>query len=134
MVMLSMVNRKYNQHFSQLCITQILSVQNHPLAFLVDPNTRWWRATRHGLREPSVQIGHLESYHSGAHERLCLEDADFNQMSNWKGERHGAIFKKSCVLIGGVHVEYRTASMWESLGLLPMGMIAHAPRSEGWSP
>ena len=129
-----MADRRYNQRFSKLCVDQILGIKNHLLSFLVDPNTRWWRATRHGMNEPSVQIGHLESYHSEAPERLCLEDSDFNQMSNWKGERHGAIFKKTCVLIGGVHVEHRTASMWESVGLLPKGTVASASRSEGWSP
>jgi len=128
-----MADRKYNQRFSQMCVSQILSVQEHPLLFLVDPVTRWWKATRHGKDDHSVQIGHLESYHSGAKERLCLEDADFNQVSNWKGERHGAIFQKSCVLIGGVHVEYRTALMWESCGPLVKGTVASAPRTEGWS-
>jgi hypothetical protein len=129
-----MGDRKYNQRFSRICINRILSTPTHPLRFLVDKKTRRWLATRHGKEEPSVQIGHLESLHSGAHERLCLEDADFNQMSNWRGERQGAIFSKSCVLIGGVHVELRTASMWESLGLLRKGTVATAQRSNGWEP
>lgn len=129
-----MVDRKYNQRFSQMCINQIFLVPNHPLSFLVDPVTRRWKATRHGSDVPSVQIGHLESLHSGAKERLCLEDADFNQISNWKGERHGAIFHKSCVSIGGVHVEYRTAQMWESCGLLPKSTVAGSRRTDGWSP
>jgi hypothetical protein len=129
-----MGDRKHNQHFSQLSVSRILGSADHPLGFLVDRHTRWWQATRHGTEVPAVQIGHLESLHSGAAERLGLEDADFNQLSNWKGERHGAVFHKSCVLIGGVHVEERTARSWESAGLLKKGTVATAPASAGWMP
>lgn len=126
--------RVHNQHFSQICLTQILARPGHPLRFLVDSRTRRWRATRHGSADPAVQVGHLQSLHAGGPERLCLEDADFNQLSNWRGERQGAVFTKSCVLIGGVHVELRTAKMWEATGMLPIGTVARSPRSDGWNP
>ncbi len=128
------IQRPYNQRFSQICVNQILSKTGHPLSFLVDPKTQWWRATRHGKKVPSIQIGHAESLHARGRERLFLEDADYNQLSNWKGERYGVIFQKTGVLIKGVHVEYRTAKMWESIGLLPKGTVASSPRSEGWRP
>lgn len=126
--------RVHNQHFSQICLTQILAKPAHPLRFLVDSRARRWRATRHGSADPAVQVGHLQSLHAGGPERLCLEDADFNQLSNWRGERQGAVFAKSCALIGGVHVELRTAKMWEATGMLPIGTVASSPRSDGWNP
>ena len=126
--------RPYNQRFSQMCVNHILSRPGHRLAFLVDPRTRWWRATSHGKDVPGVQVGHAESLHAGGPERLFLEDADFNQLSNWKGEGRGVIFQKYGVVIDGVHVEDRTARMWESVGLLPAGTVARSPRSNGWMP
>jgi hypothetical protein len=127
-------DRIYNQRFSQLCLTQILAKPGHALEFLVDRSTRHWIARKHGSKAASIQIGHAESLHAGGPERLFLEDADFNQLSNWKGERQGVIFSKRGVLIDGVPVEYRTAMMWESVGKLPAGTVARSPRSSGWIP
>ena len=93
--------------------------KKHPLGFLVDPKTRNWRGRSHLSEEPSVQAGHLTSRHSGAPERFAVEDAFFNQVSNWKGETQGAIFMKEAVEIEGVVVEARTAELWVGMGLLP---------------
>jgi hypothetical protein len=127
-------SRIYNERFSKECLTKILAKPGHVLSFLVDQRARRWHARQHGSDVPSVQVGHAESLHAGGPERLFLEDADFNQLSNWKGERQGAIFQKSCVIIDGVHVEFRTAKMWESVGKLPKGTVARSPLSDGWIP
>ncbi|MCP4570769.1 MAG: hypothetical protein GY838_00295 [bacterium] len=79
-------------------------------------------------------MGHAESLHAGGPERLFLEDADFNQMSNWCGERQGAVFRKPCVSIGGIPVDSRTARMWESIGALPSNTVASSPQGGGWTP
>ena len=59
-----------------------------------EPDPAWRRETsarllgaRHHANEhaPAVQAGHLQSFHSGAPERLALEDADRNQLKNWTG-------------------------------------------------
>jgi hypothetical protein len=75
----------------------------------------------------------LVSFHSGAPEALALEDALFNQFSNWKGERYGAIFEKAAVDIDGCAVELRTAMMLESVGLLEEGTVESVMRIEGWT-
>ena len=126
--------RVHNQRFSHMCLARILATPGHLLSFLVDEQKGKWRGTRHGSETPAIQIGHAESLHAGGAEGLFLEDADFNQMSNWKGERQGAIFQKSGVLIGGIPVERRTAQMWEAVGELPPGTVAGAPISRGWIP
>jgi Bacterial toxin 5 len=102
----------------------------------VDPALRTWRARRHANEHaPAVQAGHLQSFHSGAPERLALEDADQNQMKNWTVEnrwRQG-ITMTTAVEIGGVPVERATAERWERLSLLPKGTVAKAPSHPGWS-
>ncbi len=128
------VERRYNQRFSQMCLDQILANPQHMLSFLVNRRRRKWNATQHGSEGPSVQVGHAESRHAGGPERLFLEDADFNQMSNWCGERQGAVFGKPCVLIGGIPVDHRTAKMWESVGELPKGTVARSLTNGGWTP
>ena len=82
-----------------------------------------------------MQAGHLVSFHSGAPEALALEDSFFNQASNWKGERFGAVFEKAAVDIGNppVPVEVRTAQMFEAVGVLPEGTVEQAMRSAGWT-
>ena len=106
----------------------ILDDPHHPLSFLVDRLTGKWVARSHLSEEPTVQAGHLTSRHSGAAERYAVEDALFNQLSNWKGETgRRAVFQKQAVDIGGVPVEYRTAKMYERLGLLPNVRIPNLP-------
>jgi RHS repeat-associated protein len=103
------------QAFMREQLKIILQEPNHPLRFLINPNTKTWLARSHLSELPAVQAGHLTSRHSGALERFALEDAFFNQLSNWKGEMQGAIFMKTAVNIGGVPVEARTAQLWQSL-------------------
>jgi hypothetical protein len=109
--------------------------KSHPLFFLVDPVTNNWRARAHAEEhEPAVQAGHLSSFHSGAIERLALEDADYNQAKNWTIEnrwRQG-IVETTAVEIGGIPVERLTAAMWERLSLLPKGTLAAAHRHPGF--
>jgi hypothetical protein len=90
----------------------------HPLRFLVDSRTGKWIARSHLSDDVAVQAGHLTSRHSGAAGRFALEDAFFNQVSNWRGETQGAIFIKTAVNIGRVPVEARTVALWQRLGLL----------------
>jgi RHS repeat-associated protein len=109
---------KSGRGFMNSALKIIKQNPHHPLRFLVDPDTGKWIARSHLSQEPAVQAGHLVSRHSGAAQRFALEDAFFNQVSNWKGETQGAIFTKSAVDIQGVAVELRTAQMWKRLGLL----------------
>lgn len=92
---------------------------SHPLRFLIDPKTGAWRGRSHLSEEPGVQAGHMVSRHSGAPETFAVEDAFFNQVSNWRGETQGAVFEKPAVEVGGIPVEGRTASMWQRLGMIP---------------
>lgn len=129
--------RIHNPRFAAEMLHRILAVEDHPLNFMVDRSGGHgkWKARRvHGQDAPSFQVGHATSLHSGAAERLFVEDADFNQLSNWRGETQGAIFEKPGVLIGGVHVELRTAKMWEGTGLLPKDTVENAVNSKGWDP
>jgi RHS repeat-associated protein len=123
--------RRFNRRFAREALKIIRSDKKHPLRFLLDKTGKKFASRAHGADQPAVQVGHRESFHSGAEEALFLEDADFNQTSNWLGETFGAIFQKRGVVIGGVHVEYRTAAMWERLGLLPEGTVAASPISLG---
>jgi hypothetical protein len=113
-------------------LKRILGDTRHPLRFLIDPKKKDWLARTHLSELPTVQAGHLTSFHSGAPEALALEDSFFNQVSNWKGERFGAVFEKAAVDIGGIPVEVRTAEMWESLGVIDQGTVERAMRSAGW--
>ena len=129
--------RKYNAKFMREQLKKIH--KDHELYFLIDPKTGTWKGRKHGMEVPAVQVGHgdtLSKLPSGAPERIYIEDADFNQYSNWFGETKskGAIFKKTGVDIGGVPVERRTALMWERLGKLKKGTVENAPIHEGWIP
>lgn len=127
--------RAHNRAFAREMLRKILDEPTHLLGFLVDRDAGTWLGRSHLDEEvPSMQVGHGTSLHSGAEERLYLEDALFNQLSNWLGETKGVIFEKSGVLIGGVPVELRTAIMWENLGLLPPGTVSGAAASEGYVP
>ncbi len=117
--------------FMRGSLNRIVADPNHRLRFLVDSHGGWLSRT-HLSELPTVQAGHLISFHSGAPEALALEDSFFNQVSNWKGERFGAVFEKAAVDIGGVAVELRTAEAWEAAGELPTGTVAAAMRSAGW--
>jgi hypothetical protein len=113
----------------------IQETPGHPLTFLLTPDGQKYMGRRHGSEDsPSVQAGHGTSFHSGAPERLFIEDADFNQRSNWNGESKGHIFEKHGVDIGGIPVESTTAYWWEKDGLLPPGTVEHAMPHPGWSP
>jgi RHS repeat-associated protein len=109
---------KSREAFMRRALATIKRQPNHPLRFLVDPNTGKWRARSHLSTKPTVQAGHMTSRHSGAPERFALEDSFFNQVSNWRGETQGAIFRKPAVEIGGVPVDARTAEVWRRLGCL----------------
>jgi RHS repeat-associated protein len=126
-------SRRLQSRFMRQALRRILADKSHPLRFLVDPVKERWLARSHLSELPTVQAGHLVSFHSGAAEALALEDAFFNQVSNWKGERLGAVFKKVAVEIGGIPVEVRTAKIWESIGALAKGTVERAARTAGWT-
>jgi len=58
-----------------------------------------------------VEAGHRTTNASGAPEFLGLQDAHDNQLQG-KLERHGHIFERTFVDVGGVPVEWRTALQW----------------------
>lgn len=122
------------QAFMRFALQRILAGElRHPLAFLVDWETRCWCARTAASPYPTVQAGHLASRHSGLPERFALEDSWFNQVSSNVGETQGAIFLKAALEIGGVPVETRTAGMWERIGALPRGTVRRARPTPGWS-
>jgi len=104
--------------FMDRMLRVILSDPHHPLRFLINPETRNWRARTHLSEEPAVQAGHLTSRHSGEPERFAIEDAFFNQASSNRGETQGAVFYKQAVEIGGVPVETTTARLYQNAGKL----------------
>ena len=117
--------RAHNQRFSHLMLRKILETSDHPLGFLVHPVTKSWYAVRHGSEHPSVQIGHAESFHAGGPERLFLEDADFNQLSSWKGERHGVVFvenRRTGLALGKDCEDRRTAGEDERFSRFAEGL------------
>ena len=133
------VGAALRQRFMSDALDRILAADDHPLEFLVqrnpdDPSKGSWRGRSHLDDVPAVQAGHLESRHSGAPERLAVEDAEYNQKASWRGERQGATFQKTAIEIDGVVVDRETARMWERLGLLPEGTVDSAPAHNGWTP
>lgn len=98
-----------------------------------------WQGRRHAMNTPTVQAGHRVSKHSGAPERLAIEDADFNQLSNWVGETQRITFEKPTIMLQGVIVDKASAMRWAGpemskvTGLTPK-MIESAPAHPGWSP
>jgi Bacterial toxin 5 len=127
--------RAFNTMFMDEMLEKILADKEHILGFLVDRKRGKWKGRTHAdPKSMAVQAGHKVSFHSGEPERLFLENADFNQCSNWYGESKGAIFHKEGVVIGGAPIERRTAEQCERLGLLPKGTVANAPVHTGWTP
>lgn len=133
--------------FMRWALAAILAKPGHPLLFLIDPVAKDWHS-RLGSRHkdafrnehfPTVQAGHLVSFHGlddAAHERLALQDADFNQEQNYTVETRGrrGIVISTAIEIGGVPVELRTARMWENVGVLvPKGSVAAARPHPGWA-
>ncbi len=118
--------------FMDTALDTIAADPNHKLRFLLAEDGTWLSRT-HLSELPTVQAGHLTSFHSGAPEALALEDSFFNQLTNWRGETQGATFFKTAVDIDGVAVEWRTAMAWEKAGLLPKGTVADAAAHSGWT-
>ncbi|WP_457061754.1 polymorphic toxin type 5 domain-containing protein [Kribbella sp. CWNU-51] len=136
--------RKWNRPFRRYALRTILEQEGrHPLDFLLteadpvgdpDGRNRKFRSWEMYTHEPTVQVGHLTSLHSGAPEFLALEDSTFNQWSNHVGETQEAVFAKTAVLIGGIPVEYRTAKLWQRAGKLPGIKFEELKPSQGWQP
>ena len=127
--------------FKLWALKQITSAPDHPLQCLVEKSSGQWHPNAVGSEsKPSVDAGHLTSKWTGAPPFFALEDSDFNRVFN-KGEnktRHGVIYEKSAVLIGGVPVERRTAQMLENVAqkpdrtpAFPKGTVAGAPVVKG---
>lgn len=129
--------------FMRWALTTILSAENHPLLFLVDPSTKDWRSNL-GSRDyrstneqaPAVQAGHLytrRALNDIEDQRFALEDADQNLEANYSIERRGigGIVDRPAVDIAGVPAMLATVMMWERLDLLkPKGMRT---RHSGWA-
>jgi hypothetical protein len=129
--------------FMRWALTTIVSAENHPLLFLVDPSTKDWRSNLGSRdhrstneRNPAVQAGHLYTRRALSDiddQRFALEDADQNLEANYGIERHGigGILDRPAVDIVGVPAMLATVMMWERLDLLkPKGM--RTPHS-GWA-
>lgn len=115
----------------------IRAVSNHPLRFLLDAAGNFHRQTgltsHHDLADHPelVQMGHIGSDKLGGQERLMLQGAWENQYNNVTIESPhigGAVVTQQAVSIGGIAVDLRTAQFWESIGWLPPGTTAAAPR------
>lgn len=129
-----MGSRSHNVSFAKEQLKTILDTPGHPLKFLVDEKTGNWMSRRDDADVPSMQVGHMVSLHSGAPERLALQDSGQNQTAAHVGESRGCIFHNEAILIGGVPVEKESAQQWERLGKLPEGTVAAAEPHPGWSP
>jgi hypothetical protein len=104
-----------------------------------------WLGRIHGREVPSVQAGHVTSRHSGLEERLAIEDADQNQLTNWVGESKGVIFEKQAVEIDGAIIDRATAMQHARVieeaaresgrePRLTVRMVKDAPLHPGWVP
>ena len=102
-----------------------------------------WRGRREALDEPSMQIGHRTSKHTGQRSYFALEDADFNQQTGRGPERGGGFTRKESVLISGtqpdtgVWVDYESALRWSGeqtsqLTGVRREMVESSPRGPGW--
>jgi hypothetical protein len=125
---------------------QILSVEDHPLEFLIDPTTNDWYS-RLNTRQPNaapnehfapVQPGHVFTrarLADIAEERFCLQDADHNIETGTGIESRGFAVQLVAVEVGGVPVELGTVKMWERTGVLvPATPDEKRIVSLGWSP
>ena len=113
--------------------TAILTMDKHPLSFLIDPSTKDWRSNLGSRdyrstneRDPAVQAGHMYTrwaLNDIADQRFALEDADQNLEANYAAERRGVIMDRPAVDIVTVPVMLASVQMWERLDLLvPKGM------------
>ena len=94
----------------------ILADAEHPLGFLVNRRTGKWVARTH-LHPLGVQGGHKVTRWTGATEYIGVEDAFFNQLTNWRGETgRRAWWDKEFIDIKGVPVELETARMHARTG------------------
>jgi RHS repeat-associated protein len=125
--------RPHNQAARRRMEKIIRSTPGHLLAPLINPATGKFWSGRHGEFElPAVQMGHGESLFSSGRHSLLLEDADFNQLSNWTGESQGVGFEKPGVTLMGIPVELRTARLLERQLQWPAGTVDAAPPTKGW--
>lgn len=127
------------REFMDRALSTILAKPDHRLSFLVDRSKGTWLGRSHlDYDSPSVQAGHVTSRHSGAQERLALEDAFKNQRASWRGESRGVIEQREAIEIDGVPLEKMTARMYERQaaegfpGLAP-GTVDAAPAHTGWA-
>ena len=119
--------------FMAWALTTILAANKHPLLFLVNPSTKYWRS-KLGSRDyrstnefdPAVQAGHIYTrwpLNDIADQRFALEDADQNLEANYAAERRGVIMDRPAIDIMGVPAMLASVQMWERLDLLvPKGM------------
>jgi RHS repeat-associated protein len=116
----------------------ILADTEHPMRFLVDEATQNWVARSASSEEPTVQAGHLATNFmvklGVGTERLAIEDAFLNQLTNWTGETgRRAWWSKEAAEVAGTFVEVESLKRWanEYPHLVPYLKLA---RSKGWTP
>jgi RHS repeat-associated protein len=108
---------------------------NHPLRFLLNSQGRF--KAQQGLshaelidRPDLVQMGHISSNKLGGGERLMLQGAWDNQLTNIAVETPsvgGAVLGQPAISIGRLAVDPTTAAFWEEIGWLDPGTVANAP-------
>lgn len=108
---------------------------NHPLSFLIqNKKFKPQKGLSHAElanRPDLVQMGHITSDKIGGQERLMLQGAWENQLSNVTIEapyKGGAVLNQTAIDIGGIAVDLKTAQFWEKIGWLPKGTVQNAPR------
>ncbi|MFF5296341.1 SpvB/TcaC N-terminal domain-containing protein [Paractinoplanes globisporus] len=113
----------------------IARTPGHILAPLVDPVTeKFYSGVMGEWDKPSIQMGHATSLHSGAAEKLFIEDTEFNQIASNTAESKGISIERPGVDLGGIPVEMRTARLLERIYDWPKGTVDAAPPSTGWDP
>jgi RHS repeat-associated protein len=109
---------------------------NHPLRFLLDKALKFkaQKGLKHAEladRPDIVQMGHIASDKLGGQERLMLQGAWENQLNNISVEAShigGGVLHQIAIDIGGIAVDLKTATFWESIGWLKSGTVNAAPR------
>ncbi|HJQ03569.1 MAG TPA: polymorphic toxin type 5 domain-containing protein [Jatrophihabitans sp.] len=123
--------------FMDQALNIINNTSNHPLSFLVDPETgKWWGRSPYGAAfddHPTVQAGHRLSRSAGG-EHLAVQDGFSNQLEGRVVEGRGNPVQREAIEIGGIPVDPLDAKFWEKEGLLPPGTVANAPIVPGWQP
>ena len=119
--------------FREQALEIILNNPNHPLRFLLNPETGNFipssSSIASGQNNVTVHMGHRQApgnVHGNRRSRMGLQDG-------WANVVLGDIdIELDFIDIQGVAVHRESAILWERLGLLPRGTVARSPSTQGF--